>query len=103
MGKSTSKGKHKVKVRNYPYTNISKPAIMRGLEYKWRVFEIEIDNLKQSCIYIDCLIKNLMITINQNAIHVSTQKRKRKPNITLNVIKLQENKRGEIPIKTNPK
>ena len=41
MGKSTSKGKHKVKVRNYPHTNISKPAIMRGLEYKWRVFEIK--------------------------------------------------------------
>ena len=37
MGKLTSKGKYTVKVGNHPHTNISKPGIMTGGEYKCRV------------------------------------------------------------------
>ena len=38
MEKLTSKGKHKVKVGNHPHTNmISKPAVVRRAEYKYRI------------------------------------------------------------------
>lgn len=40
MEKLTSKGKHKVKVRNHPHTNmVSKQAIMRQGEHKGRILE----------------------------------------------------------------
>ena len=38
MGKLTGKGKHNAKVRNHTHTNmISKPAIVRKGEYKYRI------------------------------------------------------------------
>ena len=41
MEKPTGKGKHKVKEGNHPKSNIvSKPAIMRGAEYKCRILEM---------------------------------------------------------------
>ena len=41
MGKLIGKGKYTVKVENHPHTNmISKPAIMRSREYKYRILEI---------------------------------------------------------------
>ena len=43
MGKLTGKSKHTVKVGNHPHTNmISKPVIMRGRDYKCRIFEIHL-------------------------------------------------------------
>ena len=43
MGKLTSKGKHTVKVGNHPHTNmILKPVIVRGGEYKCRIFETHL-------------------------------------------------------------
>ena len=41
MEKLTSKGKRTIKVENHPHTNIiSKPVIIRGQEYKCRIFEM---------------------------------------------------------------
>ena len=43
MGKLISKGKHTVRVRNNPHTNmISKPVIMRGGKYNGRIFEMHL-------------------------------------------------------------
>ena len=43
MGKLTSKGKHTVKVGNHAHTNmVSKPVILRGGEYKRRIFEMHL-------------------------------------------------------------
>ena len=37
------KGKHTVKVENYPHTNmVSKPIIIRSAEYKSRLLEIHL-------------------------------------------------------------
>ena len=73
MGKLTGKGKHKVKVGNYPHTNmISKPATVRRGEYKCRKWEMHLklrdEQLKTSLyIYIHRLLyQNLMETANQN-------------------------------------
>ena len=62
MGKLTGKGKHTVKAGNHPHTNmVSKPVIMKGTEYKCRIFEMHLklrdQQLKTSCIYIDFYIK----------------------------------------------
>ena len=43
MEKLASKGKHKVKVRNHPHTNmVSKQAIMRQGEHKGRILEMDL-------------------------------------------------------------
>jgi len=60
VGKIPGKGKHTVKAGNRPYRDmISKPATMRREEYKFRRWELHLNNLKQSCVYsyIDCFIK----------------------------------------------
>ena len=68
MENLTGKGKHAIKVRNNPHTSIlSKPMIVRGGEYKYRLFETHLklrDNLKQSCcvcIYIYVYYMHLCI------------------------------------------
>ena len=40
VSRLTSKGKHIVKVGNHPYTNISKPAIVRRGDYKFRILNM---------------------------------------------------------------
>ena len=56
MGKLTSKGKHTEKVGNHPHKNIiSKPVIVRGGEYKGRIFKMHLklrDQQPKSSIYI---------------------------------------------------
>ena len=48
MGKLISKGKHIVKVGNHPHKNmISKPIIMRGVEYKCRILEMYLKKRDQ--------------------------------------------------------
>ena len=48
MGKLTRKGKRTVKVGNHPHRNmISKSVIMRGGEYKCRIFGMHL-KLKRS-------------------------------------------------------
>ena len=42
MGKFTGKGKHTVKVRNHPHTNISKPTTMRRLQMQEMRIAFEI-------------------------------------------------------------
>ena len=39
MGMLTGKGKHKLKAGNHPYTNISKPAIVRKGEHRCKILE----------------------------------------------------------------
>ena len=59
------KGKHTVKVRNYPHTNmVSKPAIVQRGEYKCRILEMHLKlrdqrlkTILEIYIYIDCYIK----------------------------------------------
>ena len=85
MGKLTRKGKHTVKVRNHPHTNrISKPIIVRGREYKCRIFEIKSSETENNrvCIYMCvcvCILlyQNLMVTTNQKCIiDIHTHKKK---------------------------
>ena len=43
MGELISKGKHTVKAGNYTNKNtVSKPIIMRGGEYKYRIFKMHL-------------------------------------------------------------
>ena len=42
MGKLNSKGKHTVKIGNHLHANISKPAIMRKGEYKYRILQMHL-------------------------------------------------------------
>ena len=69
MGKLTSKGKHTVKVGNHPHTNmISKSAIMRKGEYKYRILEMHLklkdQQLKTVLFTYRLLYQNLMVTAN---------------------------------------
>ena len=51
MGKIPGKGKHTVKAGNHAYTDvISKPATVRREQYKFRKWELYLNNLKQSCV-----------------------------------------------------
>ena len=60
MGKLTGKGKHTVNVGNHPHTNIiSKPAIIRGGEYKCRIFDIHLklrDQQLKTIMYVYSLL-----------------------------------------------
>ena len=82
MGKLTSKGKHTVKVGNHPHTNlISKLVIMRGGEYKCRIFEMHLklrdQQLKTIMYTYRLLYQNLMLTTNENSIiDINTKKEK---------------------------
>lgn len=85
MDKLTNKGKHIEKVGSHPHKNIlSKPVIMKGWEYKCRIFEIhlklEISNVKQwcvcLCVYI-LLYQNLMEMTNQKYIIENTHKKEK--------------------------
>jgi len=40
MKKLTNKGKYRVRVRNYPHTNISKPTILGRGKYNGRIWEM---------------------------------------------------------------
>ena len=43
MGKLTSKDNHTVNMGTHPHTNmISKPAVMRGREYKCRILKMHL-------------------------------------------------------------
>ena len=69
MEKLTSKGKHTVKVGNHPHTNmISKSAIMRKGEYKYRILEMHLklkdQQLKTVLFTYRLLYQNLMVTAN---------------------------------------
>ena len=56
MGKLTSKGKHAVKVGNHPHKNIiSKPVIVRGVKYKFRIFEMLLKLRDQQLKTIMCV------------------------------------------------
>ena len=60
---TNGKGKHRIKVGNHPHTNmISKPAIVRRGQYKFRILEMHLKLRDQKLktilyIYIDCYIK----------------------------------------------
>ena len=55
MGKLTGKVKQTVKVGNHPYSNmISKPAIMRKGEYKYRRLEMHLKLRAQQLKTIVC-------------------------------------------------
>ena len=114
MGKLTSKGKHIVKVGNHPHANmISKPAIVRRAEYKFRILEMHLKLKKtafKTILYIYRLLyQNLMVTTNQKStIDTHTQKKKEsKHNTKVNhQITREENKRvreEKRPRKPNPK
>ena len=62
MEKFTSKGKHKITIRNHHTNMISKPAIKRKGEYKRRILEIDLklrDEKHKTILYINinCFIK----------------------------------------------
>ena len=69
MGKLTRKAH--IKVGNHPHTNmISKAIIMRGGEYKCRIFEVHLklrDHQLKTITYIYRLVK-VMVTANQKSI-----------------------------------
>ena len=82
MGKLISKDKHTVKVEKHPHTNmISKLAIMRRGEYKFRILEGHLKLRNQQfkpILYIYRLqYQNLMLTTNQKStIYMHTKKKK---------------------------
>ena len=63
MEKLTGKGKHEVKVENHGHANmITKPAVVRRRDHKFRILEIHLKLKDQQLktiwfIYIDCYIK----------------------------------------------
>ena len=118
MEKLTSKGKHTVKVRNYPHKNmIYKQVIMRGAEYKCRLFEMHLklrnQQLKTIMYVYRPLYQNLMVTENQKSIidihtrrKTQTKKKSKHNTKDSHQITSEENKREKEekrPTKTNPK
>ena len=72
MRKLTSKGKHTVKVGNYPYTNKTlKPTIVKTEDYKLRISEKHLklrDQQLKTTLYVYSLLnQNLMVTANQKS------------------------------------
>ena len=70
MGKLTGKGKHKIKVRNHPFTNMmSKLASMTRGEYKCRTLKMHLklkERQSKTILYIYRLLyQNLMQITNQ--------------------------------------
>ena len=113
MGKLIGKGKHTVKVGNYPHTNmISKPGIARR-EHKCRRLEMHLklkdQQLKTILFIYRMLYQNLMITTNQKStIDTHTKKKKESKHNTKisHQLTREENKRvreEKRPTKTNPK
>ena len=79
---------------------ISKPVIMRGGEYKCRIFEMHLklrdQQLKTIMHMYRLLYQNLMVQTNQKSIIDITQIRKKNPNTTLKeVIKSKEKRKKE--------
>ena len=119
MEKLPSKGKHTVKVGNHVHTNvILKPTAVKR-KHKWRILEIHMklkdQQLKIFLFICRLLYQNLMAT-NQKYIIANKKstidahtKRKKNPNISLNlVIKLHEKRikeegKKKKTMKTNPK
>ena len=114
MGKLTGKGKHTVKVGNYPHINMtSKPAIMSRRENKCRILEMHLklgDQQLKTILYIYRLsYQVLIVKANQkHKIDIHTKKKKecKHNNKDSHQITREENKTGreeERPAKTDPK
>ena len=81
MGKLTCKGKHTVKVGNYPRRNImSKSAIIKRGEYKCRILEMHLrlrDHQLKTILFIYRLLyQNLVVNTNQKITIVTHKKEK---------------------------
>ena len=82
MGKLTGKGKHKIKVRNHPFTNMmSKLASMTRGEYKCRTLKMHLklkERQSKTILYIYRLLyQNLMRAANQNLKQTNILKKKK--------------------------
>ena len=112
MAKLNGKGKHTVKVGNHPNTNISKPAIVRGGEYKCRTFEMYLklrDQHLKTIMNIQTAITKPQGNSNQKStmdIHTKKKKEcKRNTKDSQQIIREENKRRKEEkrPTKTNPK